>query len=535
MSDTIGTVTVPTPTNSGLTFPLVGDYPYSEVRPYQVVSHRFGSEATLAQQSFLTGIGPRKFSFQRRTLSYTDTNALKDFFESVQGAFQTFTYHAPNSDGSTTAYSVISEHQPLSVQSLAAACQAGCNFIEVPDPDDAPSYDINSTCTRIPSDALSTALLSQVQQIIPLIHIQPRDTTYPGIYLSDQRCTVGGQLYLPRLTSIGEKGSSPIMSQSIQWLNEDNGSDSVQFNFGNADRVMTKVMNSTDLSWAEIDLCLYHVNSGILLQLWKGYIVNCQSDGSTNFPVYCSDGLYQTAQLYPTRTISRSCWKTFNDGVNCPYSSKGSGGNPNSCDYGYDTANGCLSHGMQFYFGGHPTTIQSALIKNNSTGVFGFGRSQVTATSIISDTIFGQALPEIWCNQGNGTNPGLNAFVTNCQVIDVRDEGDFYDVLAIVGAGPIGAYTIMHGFAGELETNSDGLLVQIAPMADGFAAQGFKLSNSGTSASTNNDLGLRQVFGYDPIQQLSGTYTNPSYQQFELTGVGNNPNPLYYAAGTAFI
>jgi Putative phage tail protein len=534
-TDTIGLISVPAITNSGLTFDLIGDYNYAEDRSLPSVSHRFGDKATLSQQTFLSGIGPRQFKFQKKVISYTDANTLKDFFESMQGGYQSFTYAAPNSDGTTTNYNVIFENKPLSVQSLVNACQAGITFLEVPDPTSAPEYDVDATVTRFPSSGMQTALYSTVQQIIPLVHIRVRDTTVPDVYLSDQRCTIGGQLYLPRLLAINEKGSNVVMSQSIQWMNDDQGSDNVSFTFGNADRIMTKFMNSTDMSWASIDLCLYHVNSSTVLQLWKGYIVNCVSDGSPKFQVMCSDGFYQAGQLYPTRTISRSCWKTFNDGVNCPYSSKGSGGDPSSCDYGYDTTNGCLSHGMQYYFGGHPTTIQSALIKNNSTGVFGIGRSKVTATSIISDTIFGNALPEIWCNQGNGTNPGLNAFVTNCQVIDVRDEGDFFDVLAIVGAGPIGAYTIVHGFGGELETNSDGLPVLIAPMADGLTAQGFKLASSGTSASTNNDLGLRQVFGYDPIQQLSGTYTNPSYQQFELTGVGANPNPLYFAAGTAFV
>ena len=43
--------------------------------------------------------------------------------------------------------------------------------------------------------ALATALLSQVQQVVPLIKIVPLQAGYPAIYLSDRRCSVGGQLY----------------------------------------------------------------------------------------------------------------------------------------------------------------------------------------------------------------------------------------------------------------------------------------------------------------------------------------------------
>ena len=32
-----------------------------------------------------------------------------------------------------------------------------------------------------------------------LIKIQPLQSGYPAIYLSDRRCTIGSQLYLPRL------------------------------------------------------------------------------------------------------------------------------------------------------------------------------------------------------------------------------------------------------------------------------------------------------------------------------------------------
>jgi hypothetical protein len=123
-----------------------------------------------------------------------------------------------------------------------------------------------------------------------------------------------GSFYLHRLIGIGELGSDVLISQDIKGT-----SDNVRFTFGNGDRVMTQLANDTDLKYAEIDLCLFHVNSGILLQLWKGVIQDFTSDGTPIFPVTCSDGFFQIMNQYPERQLSRQCWKTYNDGVNCPW------------------------------------------------------------------------------------------------------------------------------------------------------------------------------------------------------------------------
>ena len=307
----------------------------------------------------------------------------------------------------------------------------------------------------------------------------------PDIYLSDRRVTVGGQLYLPRVLGIGEPGSDVIISQDIRGT-----ADNVQFTFGNADRVITQLANDTDLKYAQIDLSLFHVNSGILLQLWSGFIISFVADGSPQFTAQCSDGLYQITQMYPVRAISRQCWKTFADGVNCPYAAHGSGGDPTTCDYYFDSANGCQAHGMTQYFGGHPAEPQGVVIKDNSTGLWGFGRSTVTATSIISDTIWGNALQEIWCNDDG--DPG-KAFWVNCMIAAGRDESDFYDALGIVGAGPIGRYTGMLVYQ-----NADGYRYIIAPMLDGQPPHGFKVDGGLNVISDNPTMGLREVAGADP-------------------------------------
>ena len=69
---------------------------------------------------------------------------------------------------------------------------------------------------------------------------------------------------------------------------------------------------------------------------------------------------------YPERQVSRQCWKTYNDGVNCPWATKGAsaaavtaaGGDPTSCDYYLESANGCQVHGMAPYFGGQQADPQ---------------------------------------------------------------------------------------------------------------------------------------------------------------------------------
>jgi hypothetical protein len=516
MPDTIGRISVPALVDSGLTFPLTSDFPYGFTQDRPVVVHSFGELDAKAEQRYAVGIGPRKFDFRRQHLGMRDRASLVSFWEGLQGAWKSFTYNVPNPDQTTSPTKVTWEYAPLTIQYLANACQVGFNFIEVPDPGAAPTFAVNSTCLRFPSTALQTALLSQVQQIVPLVHIRVREQVVPDIYLSDRRCTVGGQLYLPRVLGLGEPGSDVIISQDIKGT-----ADNVQFTFGNADRAMTQLANDTDLKYAQIDLSLFHVNSGILLQLWSGFIISFVADGGAQFAVQCSDGLYQITQMYPTKVISRSCWKTFNDGVNCPYATHGTGGDPNSCDYYFDSANGCRAHGMQPYFGGQPASPEGVTIKDNSTGLWGFGRSIVTATSIVSDSIWGNALQEIWCNDDG--NP-INAFWVNCMIAAGRDESDFYSAIGIVGAGPIGAYTAM-----QVVQNADGYRYIVAPMLDGQPPHGFKVDGNLNVTSDNPSMGLRECLGTDPTSTTTGDL-------FQIDNDGTFPAGTdQRAAGTAWV
>jgi hypothetical protein len=337
-----------------------------------------------------------------------------------------------------------------------------------------------------------------------MLHIRVKDLSVPDIYLSDRRCVIGSQQYLPRVLSLGEPGSNVILTQDIRGR-----ADNVRFMLGNADRVMSEFVIDTALKYASIDLSLYHVPTGIVLQLWKGIVTDFQSDGTANFPLTCSDGLYPITQNYPRRSVTRQCWKTFNDGIHCPWQAVTGGliGNPSSCDYGFDTANGCLSHGMagsptnSAYFGAHPQFPQSFLVRDPGTGIqtpFGPALAQVvTSTSIVSDSVYGQPLPDIWCNDYG--NP-LNSYPANCLIMAVQDESGFEDVLGIVGAGPLGLFAPY-----AILLTSDGYPVIISPLADGNLPFGVTVNQQETVLHFAPGFGTREIYGDDPIPLSQGT------------------------------
>ena len=556
--DTIGRIPVPGPVKSGLIFPnaLMTDYGYGMTQDWKIIEHRFGDLATMGVQRYAVGSGARRFQFAKSALTYCDRQTLIDFYDAVQGSFQSFTYPAPNPDRQTfTNYEVVFDAQPLSVSDMLTAAQTGITFLEIPDPASAPAFTVASV-QQFPFASVAQALATDVQVVIPLVHIKVRNTLVPDLYLSDRRVSVsnfpgasGPVPFLPRLQSMGAPGAGDvIMSQSI-----DGRADSVRFVFGNADRVMSRLVNDCSLEFAQVELLLFHVQTSTLLQLWKGLIISWQVDGSAQMSVSCSDGLYPITLSYPPRSVSRQCWKPFDSQIvpgykPCPYSEHGSGGDPTSCDYFYNSTNGCLSHGMSNYFGGHPEQPQSVVIKDNGTGIIGgFLRKTVTSTSILSDSIWGQPLAEIWCNSFG--NP-QRAFWVNCLVAAVRDESSYEDVLGIVGAGPIGAFEGM-----SIQTNADGYKFAVAPTADGFFPQGFRVDGQlniqvdtilGLALPSSLNLGLRQSVGNDPaylgkspsegIDAFSlGQGTPQVWDEYDPTFSNDGkPNSIMpYAAGTA--
>jgi hypothetical protein len=116
MSDTIGRISVPALVDSGLTFPFTSDFGYGFTQERPVVVHQFGELDAKGEQRFAVGIGPRKFAFRRQHLSMRDRALLISFWESLQGAWRSFTYSVPNADQTTSATKVTWEYAPLSIQ-----------------------------------------------------------------------------------------------------------------------------------------------------------------------------------------------------------------------------------------------------------------------------------------------------------------------------------------------------------------------------------------------------------------------------------
>jgi hypothetical protein len=511
MPDQIGNIVVPEIVSSG-TFPIVPDYPYGRANHPDVAIHQFGSGNVKIEQRFLLGTGARRFTVRRTWMKDSERVALRNFWESKYGPYGAFTYNAPNDDGAGTTPVVCRfANEPLSWTMVADwACSIGITLIEVPS--GTPSYTVNSTVTRFPSGSLATALLSQVQQVIPLIKMQPVQSGYPAMYLSDRRCRVGSQLYLPRLLDFD--GISQTMGGEA---------DDATFTFGNADRVMRDLANNVDLYRAAVEFSLFHVGTGIKLDLWKGEVRDWSLDAGPEFKLSASDGLYELNLPYPCRKISRTCWKVFNGGA-CPYSDYGAldlvhfpDADANKCDKGYETPNGCLAHGMKRYYGGIVAEPQSVRIKDNSTGVWGFGRSTITSVSLVADSIYDQVIPEIYTD---------SEMPVNCKVAAGRDESDFYEALGIVGEGPIGGYTSAH----YEDLDGDGKQETfVGSTLDGQAHHGYP----------TNNYGLRQCLGGDPAGATdffsldqSGNITGGDWRKVYS---GNSTYKDNFAAGTAFI
>jgi len=513
MSDFIGNIAVPEITPSG-TFPIVPDYPHGRAQRPEVVIHQFGSGNAKIEQRFLLGTGAERFTVRRQWLRDSERIALRNFWESKYGPYGAFTYNAPNDDGNgTTPYTCRFANEPLSWEMVADwACSVGVTLVEIPTT--TPTYALNATVTRFPSQALKDALLSQVQQVIPLVKIQPLQAGYPAIYLSDRRCTIGGQLYQARLVDFD--GISQGMG---------NEADDASFTFGNADRVMRDLANDVDLYRASIEFSLFHVGTGIKLDLWKGDIVNWSLDAGPEFKVTASDGLYELNLPYPTRKISRTCWKAFNSQA-CPFAEHGSldlvhfpDADPTRCDKNYETPNGCLAHGMKRYYGGIVAEPQGVRIKDNSTGVWGFGRSTITSVSLVAESIYDQVLPEIYTD----TDMPVNA-----KIAAGRDESDFYEALGIVGEGPLVAFTTPR----MEDKDGDGKQETfVGHTLDGQPHHGW-----GTS---HPDYGLRTCAGNDPAGDTdffsldqSGDVTNGDWRKVYS---GNSTYKDNFAAGTSFL
>ena len=476
--------------------------------------HQFGTGNAKIEQRFLLGTGAQRFTVRRTRMNETAAHRAPELLGAKYGPYGAFTYNAPNDDGNgTTAYTCRFANEPLS-WAVGRGLDVLCRRHPGRDPRRTPTYTLNSHRYPLPFRRRSrTALLSQVQQVIPLMKIQPLQAGYPAIYLSDRRCTVGGQLYQARL--IDFDGISQGMG---------NESDDASFTFGNADRVMRDLANDMDLYRAAIEFSLFHVGHGhqarpvegryrqLVLRRWPGV-----QGHRRRWPVRIEPAVPDTEDLphllegvqragVPVRrAMARSIWSTSLTRRD------------SKCDKKYDTANGCLAHGMKYYYGGILAEPQGVRIKDNSTGVWGFGRSPLTSVSLVADSIYDQVLPEVYTD---------TEMPVNCKVAAGRDESDFYEALGIVGEGPLVAYTptALRGQGRRRQRGDVGRPHARRPGAPRLSRQRF---------------GLRLVLGNDPAGATdffsldqSGDHTGGDFRKVYS---GESTYKDNFAAGMAFL
>lgn len=434
MPDYLGLVPVPEVSPSG-TFPFTPEWPFYTLLDPEVVVHTFGAGNAKREQRYWLGHGPRRWRLDL-TVTHAQWNTLREFWEDHQGPVIPFTFEALNADQTTTSYTAQFESEPLIVQRGRQRHAVSVALREV-FTGSGPVYSVSATQTRFPNGALASALAAQAQTLIPLLKITPRQAGYPAIYLSDRRCTVGGQLYLPRLLELPE-----IRQSAVGVPGASAETDDATFVLGNADGVIRDLATHADygvmLDFARVEYSLFHVGTGIKLDLWGGEIARegWQIDGPTAY-LRCTDRLANPFLIFPNRTIDRGCTAPFDVAPLCPYSSAGGldtahfpSASGTSCDHGYATPNGCLAHGMERYYRGVPVTPQPFRSKDNSTGLRGLGRAVFTSLSQVSDGIMGRPLPYIFTAED---------LPVKALLATGADQGDFYEAVGIIGQGPLGA------------------------------------------------------------------------------------------------
>ena len=425
----IGSVPVPVPAPAG-TFPLVPDYPLGTHIEPVVTIHRFLTANAKIEQRFKVGRGVTVWQLAFRGVTHTEMAAVRSFWAGHLGAFVPFTFLEPQADGTTVPRTVAFADQPVSFEQLQDWISAGTLTL-VEWPTTFPTYTVATIADRYPSVALETALTGQVQELVQLVTIRPLEAGYPPIYLADRKCT----LHMP--TTGDAAFNARLVTHSGLGQTVGGSSDFIRLTFGNADRIMTKVAESTDLYLAAVQFSLFHVATGTLIEIWKGIVDNYRPNSDTEWVLECLDGAADLGQQYPMRRIMPLCGKKYNDPLSgCPWSTVSGtldlvhfpSASSATCDRGYATANGCLAHQMKRYYGGIQIDPQTVRIKNQDTGWFGFGRAMITSTSMVSDSAMGQPLAKIITDV---------PIPVPCQMIAGRDEGDFYEALALVGEGPL--------------------------------------------------------------------------------------------------
>ncbi|MCW5983515.1 MAG: hypothetical protein KIT09_35820 [Bryobacteraceae bacterium] len=330
----LGPIPIPDVAPSGL-WPVPVNYGLVRVLEPQVVAHQFGTGDAKREQRFYLGDGQRRIQLALPDLNTARKKLVTDFWEARRGPYEPFTLHVKEPDGTTSTSTVRFSSDTISLDQVLEHFWSGSiELVEVPAA--TPVYASAATVVRFPSASLETALLDQVQQIFPIIHIRTLGPAH-DLYLSDRRVQVDGRLYQPRLLDWDG------IAQEIG-----GASDSASFTLGNADRALTSLTNAIDLARATLEFSLFHVGTRTRIDLWKGFVTDWSFDAGPEFRIEASDGLYELNCAYPTRLITRQ------DGFTVPDQPVNIGGRK--------------------------------------------GVPRITSTSVTNETAYGQPLKDIYCD-----------------------------------------------------------------------------------------------------------------------------------------
>jgi len=415
MPDTIGGITVTTP-------PVISAFPISvdwgggiDYIP-NVAVHVFDAPDLKTEQRFVLGAGFRRIRIRRDHMNKDEYALLKNHWLQAQGQYASFPIAVQGPSGMET-WNVRYENPNVSFPQFAGMLTGDPGLTLLVLPDALPPYTSVATVTRFPDANLLTNLASQTQHVYPLLTIQDQVRNASGAlvnqpnYFSNQRVQVDGKVYLPRLLTWN--GITQTLSEA---------SDSATFTLGNADDIFTQWANQVNLYRAAVQFSLYHAESGYIIQLWAGYARPWALDTTGRFVLPCSNGTYELHLQYPTRTITRSCWKVYK-GRFCPSTSS-----LTTCPKDY---NACVARGVPTSFGGVVVPHQYFRTRDSSTGVLGWGRSWMTSVTITNDTIYQNAIQEIYTDK---------MMKITAPIMGGRDENTYYAALGMVSDGPIGSY-----------------------------------------------------------------------------------------------
>jgi CRISPR/Cas system endoribonuclease Cas6 (RAMP superfamily) len=161
---TIGNITVPEPDINLTPWPVAPEYPFGRAHRPMVVEHRMGpgSANGKVSQRYLLGTAAKVFTIRRSQLTDSQRRDLAQFWQDNRGTERPFYYDAPKDDGTTTEYLVRFADQALALEFVhGAICAVGLDLVEVPTAN--PTYAINSTLERFPTNGFEDDLLAQVQ------------------------------------------------------------------------------------------------------------------------------------------------------------------------------------------------------------------------------------------------------------------------------------------------------------------------------------------------------------------------------------